>query len=273
MNKTLTAIALAASLIIPAVAAPSAVAAPAATSTVVSAAAKTKTLGKVTVKKIGTKKVASGKKVTVKANVKTSGKVKVTKRVITVKQGSKTLAKNKTSAKLKAGTYKVTTTVKYKVKVTKGGKSAWSKTKTKKVTQTLKVTVKKSASRYHGANTKAGQAEVLAFINKDRKSRGMAPLKRSASLDANAKQWAAGKTVTSAPELWTDEHPAFLGVWYYCTPGVWFASDLGYRSLLTDFPKVAKSAFFNKNSTHIGMATGTDSQGCPTLYITVATQK
>lgn len=56
-------------------------------------------------------------------------------------------------------------------------------------------------------------------------------------------------------------------------PGKWFPSDLGYRTLLTDFPNLAKQAVFNKKSTHVGMATGTDSQGCPTLYITVATQK
>ncbi len=56
-------------------------------------------------------------------------------------------------------------------------------------------------------------------------------------------------------------------------PGKLFPSDLGYRTLLTDFPNLAKQAFFNKKSTHVGMATGNYSQGCPTLYVTVATQK
>lgn len=65
--------------------------------------------------KIKSKKAKYGKKVTIKPSVKKSGKVKISSKLLTVKQGSKTLAKNKKSVKLKAGTYKVTTTVKYKV--------------------------------------------------------------------------------------------------------------------------------------------------------------
>lgn len=69
----------------------------------------------VTIKKIKSKTAKYGKKVTVKPSVKKAGKVKISSKLLTVKQGKKTIAKNKKSVKLKAGTYKVTTTVKYKV--------------------------------------------------------------------------------------------------------------------------------------------------------------
>ncbi|WEK12547.1 MAG: hypothetical protein P0Y48_08655 [Candidatus Microbacterium phytovorans] len=73
----------------------------------------------VTIAKLPTKKVAKGKTVTVKPSVKTSGSdVKViSKRITATKKGVN--LKNKTSVKLKAGTYKVTQTVKYQVKQTK----------------------------------------------------------------------------------------------------------------------------------------------------------
>lgn len=96
----------------------------------------------VTVKKISDKIVASGKKAVVKPNVATSGKVKITSKKLTVKQGSKTVAKNKSSVSLKAGTYKITTTVKYKTYVVVGGKRKYSKTKITKLAQTLKITTK-----------------------------------------------------------------------------------------------------------------------------------
>lgn len=70
---------------------------------------------KVTVHKIKTAKVdRKTKKATVKPSVKATGQVKVTSSKITVKQGKKTVAKNVSSAKLKAGKYSVTTTAKYK---------------------------------------------------------------------------------------------------------------------------------------------------------------
>ena len=57
---------------------------------------------------------------TVKPSVSTSGPVKVTSKTLTVKSGSKTLVSKKPSAKLKAGSYKLTTYVAYRVK--KNGK-------------------------------------------------------------------------------------------------------------------------------------------------------
>lgn len=70
---------------------------------------------KVTISQIKTAKVnKKTKKATVKPVVKSTGQVKVTSSKITVKQGKKTLAKNVSSAQLKAGKYTVTTTAKYK---------------------------------------------------------------------------------------------------------------------------------------------------------------
>lgn len=83
--------------------------------TVASPAAAAETKPTVKISKIKTKTAKYGKKVTIKPSVKKTGKVKISSKLLTVKQGSKTIAKNKKTVKLKAGTYKVTTTVKYKV--------------------------------------------------------------------------------------------------------------------------------------------------------------
>jgi hypothetical protein len=52
-------------------------------------------------------------------------------------KGAKAVAKKKSSVALKAGTYKVTTTVTYKTYVIKGGTKKYAKTKTAKLSQTL----------------------------------------------------------------------------------------------------------------------------------------
>lgn len=73
----------------------------------------------VTIGKIANKTVTKGKTTTVKPVVKTKGNVKVSSKTVTVTKAGKSLAKNKKSAKLGAGKYKVTTTVKYKTWTTK----------------------------------------------------------------------------------------------------------------------------------------------------------
>lgn len=97
----------------PATAAPpstSAIAAPAP-----AAAAKNSiTFGKVTAKTAPYK----GKS-TIKPHVKTTGRVTVSKKTLTVKKGSRSVAKNKTSVKLSAGTYRVTQKVTYRTYSTK----------------------------------------------------------------------------------------------------------------------------------------------------------
>ncbi|MDR3202443.1 MAG: hypothetical protein LBT54_04855 [Bifidobacteriaceae bacterium] len=70
--------------------------------------------GKAKIAKLKNPSVAKGKKAKVVPQVTLTGKAKVTSKKITVTRNGKTVAKNKASAKLKAGTYKVKTTVKYK---------------------------------------------------------------------------------------------------------------------------------------------------------------
>lgn len=82
-------------------------------SVAVSAAKKAPVL--VTIRKIPTKTVKAGAKATIKPLVTKKKSTKVTSQVLTVKQGKKTIAKNKKSVGLKAGKYRVTTTVKYTV--------------------------------------------------------------------------------------------------------------------------------------------------------------
>ncbi|NKG21754.1 hypothetical protein [Paeniglutamicibacter terrestris] len=104
----------------------------------------------ITINKISNKTVKGSAKATIKPSVKAAKGVKVTKKLLTVKQGKKTVAKNKASVALKAGTYKVTTTVNYTV----------SKKKLKvSKTQTLvikKAAVKKSWAAPKGKNCPAG---------------------------------------------------------------------------------------------------------------------
>lgn len=69
---------------------------------------------KVTIKKIPTKTAKYKSAVKVWPSVATSGTVKVSSKRLTVKKGKKAVRKNATFASLKAGKYKVTTTVKYR---------------------------------------------------------------------------------------------------------------------------------------------------------------
>jgi len=90
----------------------------------------------VTIKKIGNKTVKGNAKATIKPSYAKAKNVKIKSAVLTVTKGKKTVAKNKKSAKVAAGTYKVKTIVKYQLK---------GKTSTVSKTQTL--TVKKAAAK------------------------------------------------------------------------------------------------------------------------------
>lgn len=70
--------------------------------------------GSVSIRKISGKTVKAGKKATIKPSVRASGQVKISRTRISVKKGRKTVVKNKTSARLKPGKYRVTTKVNYK---------------------------------------------------------------------------------------------------------------------------------------------------------------
>lgn len=90
----------------------------------------------VKIKTIGAKTVKGSAKATVKPSYTKAKNVTIKSALLTVTKGKKTVAKNKKSVKLAAGSYKVTTSVKYKLK---------GKTSTVKKTQTLQV--KKAATK------------------------------------------------------------------------------------------------------------------------------
>jgi len=105
----------------------------AAPSIVIAAAKKT---APVTIKKISNKTVNGKAKATIKPSYSKAKNVKIKSALLTVTKGKKTVAKNKKSVKLAAGTYKVKTTVKYKLKG-----------KTKTITKTQSLSVKKASSK------------------------------------------------------------------------------------------------------------------------------
>ncbi|MFK0085249.1 hypothetical protein [Glutamicibacter sp. NPDC090743] len=90
----------------------------------------------VAIKKIGTKTVKGSAKATIKPSYSKAKNVKIKSALLKVAKGKKTVASKKKSVKLAAGTYKVTTTVKYQLK---------GKTSTVQKTQTL--LVKKAAAK------------------------------------------------------------------------------------------------------------------------------
>lgn len=71
----------------------------------VSVAAAKKASPAVSIKKIGNKTVSGSAKATIKPNYSKAKSAKVKAATLTVKKGSKTVAKNKASVKLSAGTY------------------------------------------------------------------------------------------------------------------------------------------------------------------------
>ncbi|MGP9527823.1 sunset domain-containing protein [Glutamicibacter sp. AOP5-A2-18] len=101
----------------------------------------------VTIKKIGNKTVKGSAKATVKPSYSKAKNVQIKSALLKVTKGKKTVAKNKKSVKLAAGSYKVTTTVKYKAK---------GKTSTVSKTQSLQVK-KASTKRSVKMNGKATQ--------------------------------------------------------------------------------------------------------------------
>ncbi|WP_411734729.1 hypothetical protein [Paeniglutamicibacter sp.] len=147
LTRTLTALAAAASIAFSGAAV--AVAAPVAPAQAIAVVAAKKAPA-ITINKIANKTVKGSNKATIKPSVKAAKGVKVTSKVLTVKQGKKTVAKNKASVALKAGTYKVTTKVTYKV-----GKKKFTASKT----QTLvikKAAAKKSWAAPKGKSCPAG---------------------------------------------------------------------------------------------------------------------
>ncbi|WP_159611363.1 hypothetical protein [Glutamicibacter sp. JC586] len=102
----------------------------------------------VAIKKIGTKTVKGSAKATIKPSYSKAKNVQIKSALLKVTKGKKTVAKNKKSVKLAAGSYKVTTTVKYKFK---GKTSTVSKTQSLQVKKasTTKRSVAMSGKSYN----------------------------------------------------------------------------------------------------------------------------
>jgi len=88
------------------------------------------TTSKVTLGTIGSPIVRVGGTATVAPQVTTSGSVDLRSKAVTVVQGKKTLVRSKSSARLKAGTYAVTSVVKYRTISRTGASKKYSSTKT-----------------------------------------------------------------------------------------------------------------------------------------------
>ncbi|MEH3033381.1 MAG: hypothetical protein PGN07_04910 [Aeromicrobium erythreum] len=89
----------------------------------------------ITIRTITTSTLAYQGSTVVKPKVSASRSTKVTSSRLTVRKAGRTVARNVRSVRLKAATYAVTTTVKYKVR----SKGRWSGTRTKTRTQRLVV--------------------------------------------------------------------------------------------------------------------------------------
>lgn len=148
LTRSLTALAAAAAIAFSGTAA--AIAVPLAPSTSIGVVTAKKAPA-VSIKAIPTKTVSGSSKVTVKPLVTAAKGVKVTSKVLTVKQGKKTIVNKKASASLKAGTYSVTTTVKYKV-----GKKNLTASKSQTLVIKKKAAATKSWVAGKGKNCPAG---------------------------------------------------------------------------------------------------------------------
>ena len=152
----------------------------------------------VAIKNIGSPVAPVNGTATVKPTIAATGWVTVTAKTITVKQGSKTVLKNKKSAKLRAGTYSVATTVKYKTYTEADGQRVYSKLKTTSKTQKLVVrtavalkTIAGKKAPYNGTATikpNVSAAKGVKVVSKTLTvkagSKTVAKNKKSASLRA-----------------------------------------------------------------------------------------
>ncbi|MCD9198281.1 sunset domain-containing protein [Aeromicrobium wangtongii] len=93
----------------------------------------------VSIKKIADKTVAYNKAATVRPHVSPRGHVKVLSKRLTVKSGKRTVARNATKARLRAGKYAVTTTVRYRTWTRVGSTKTYGPTKVKTLKQKLTI--------------------------------------------------------------------------------------------------------------------------------------
>lgn len=94
----------------------------------------------VTIHKIANRTIEEDATTSIRPKVTQGTRVKVTSKLITVKEGGTTVVNRKSSARLEAGTYRVTTSVAFKTwKSTSGKSRKYSSVRHKSKTQTLEI--------------------------------------------------------------------------------------------------------------------------------------
>jgi len=122
----------------------------------------------VTIKKLGTQWIGWDGVAVVKPNVKKAKKVKIVRKALTVQQGAKVIRRNKTSVKLKVGTYRLTTKVTYKVK----GKKRTAVAKQRLVVKQGRCAVRADYAKITVSRTLAA-GDVRAVVDARARSRGI----------------------------------------------------------------------------------------------------
>lgn len=115
---------------------------------------------KITIHKVADKTVKKDSRTAVRPHVSRGSHVEISSKTITVKKDGDVVVKDVTSARLKPGTYRVTTTVDFKTfRANADGSKTYSgahhKTKTQKLKLTVKAKKKKEADPTHACTTTA----------------------------------------------------------------------------------------------------------------------
>lgn len=191
-----------------------AVAAPVTAKSAVVAPTAAKSSGKVSIKKIANKTVAKGKKATVKPSYKRTGQVKITSAKLSATKSGKSVAKNKPSVKLGAGTYKIKQKVSYKLRSGKG----WGKTRSTTLSQTLKVSVSKAKPTKAQKNALGMAKDYLEMIPFS-KAGLIEQLRYEGFSAANAK-WAADRVGANWNKEAAKKANQYLDIFYFSRDGL-----------------------------------------------------
>jgi hypothetical protein len=157
----------------------------------------------VALKTIAGKTAPYGGKATITPSVSATKGVSVTSKTVTVKQGTKTIVANKTSASLRAGTYKATTTVKYRIPL--------YKTVNGRTTSTLSTVY--TATKTQNLTIKAGKRPSQAAPYSNGECPSWAPIKGNGNSGIYHVPGGAYYNATNAEECFTTE-PAALNAGY-----------------------------------------------------------
>lgn len=172
----------------------------------------------VTVGDFGQYLVQKGKKATVKPEVAKQGTVTVKSATMTVKHGKKTVARNVKSAKLRAGSYQVTTTIRW---TATGSETVQTTVATKPLKiATFSASKQANALLAYINAARLNDPEVRAFITRNSTEYGVTAsdltLHRSKQLDKIATSWSkkSAKKRSYAKPDWKKVPDSFEWAWY-----------------------------------------------------------